>query len=124
MNLSVGDKIRVGKLETVIEDFKNIEENKMVTTPYGEFNIELVEKIEDITPENGLTYAEDYHRVDLEEFVGIVPIRELEDNEEIDNICQIRDERTGITHIGFVIKKWDTASLFTTEWIGSKLAQK
>ena len=70
-----------------------------------------------------LTYAKGYADHDLNNFVGIVPARELEDCEEIDGICQIRDEGTGITHIGFVIKKWDTASLYTTEWIGSKLAQ-
>ena len=123
MELKVGDRIRVGELETVIEYFKGIDEDEMVGTPYGEFNIGLVEKIEDHTPENGLTYAKDYHSVDLQDFVGLVPICELRDNEEIDGICQIMDERTGIWHIGFVVKKWDTASVFTTEWIGSKLAQ-
>jgi len=73
-----------------------------------------------------LKYTEDNHPVfsiDLNNFVGIVPIRELEDNEEIDDICKVMDERTGIWHIGFIIKKWDTASLFTIEWIGSKSAQ-
>jgi len=73
-----------------------------------------------------LKYTEDKHPVfsiDLNNFVGIVPIRELEDNEEIDDICKVMDERTGIWHIGFIIKKWDTASLFTIEWIGSKSAQ-
>jgi len=118
--LKVGDKIRIDKLETVIEYFKAIDENEMVGTPYGEFNIGLVEKIEDHTPENGLTYAKGYHEYDLKDFVGLMPIRELEDNEEIDGICQIKDERTGITHIGFVVKKWDTASIYTSEWIGSK----
>lgn len=70
-----------------------------------------------------LQYAEDYKSIDLNDFVGIVPIRELEDNEEIDGICQIRDDRTGITHVGFVVKVWDTASTFDTIWIGSKLAE-
>jgi len=73
--------------------------------------------------DNELTYVKGYADHDLNDFVGLVPIRELQDCEEIDGICQIRDERTGITHIGFVVKKWDTASVFTTEWIGSKLAQ-
>ena len=70
-----------------------------------------------------LQYVEDYSNIDLNDFVGIVPIRELEGNEELDGICQIRDERTGITHVGFVVKVWDTASIFTIEWIGSKPAK-
>jgi len=123
MNLSVGDRIRVGELETVIEYFKGVDEDEMVGTPYGEFNICLVEKIEDHTFENGLTYAKGYHDYDLKDFVGLVPIRELEDCEEIDGICQIKHTDNNIVHIGFVVKKWDTASVFTTEWIGSKLAQ-
>lgn len=69
-----------------------------------------------------LQYAEDYHSVDLNDFVGIVPIRELEPQEELNGICQIKDERTGITHVGFVVKVWDTASLHNEIWIGSKLA--
>jgi len=73
--------------------------------------------------EEELHYAEDYKSVDLNHFVGIVPIRELESNEEIDGICQIKDERTGITHVGFVVKVWDTASLFDVIWVGSKLAE-
>jgi len=123
MELKVGDRIRVGELETVIEYFKGIDEDEMVGTPYGEFNIGLVEKIEDHTPENGLTYAKGYHDYDLKDFVGLIPIRELEDCEEIDGICQIKHTDNNIVHIGFVVKKWDTASVFTTEWIGSKLAQ-
>ena len=124
MNLKVGDKIRIDKLETVIEYFKgNTEEDEMVGTPYGEFNIGLVEKIEDHTFENGLTYAKGYHDYDLKDFVGLIPIRELEDCEEIDGICQIKHTDNNIVHIGFVVKKWDTASVFTSEWIGSKLAQ-
>jgi len=125
-DLSVGDIIRIDKLETVIEYFKGVDEDEMVGTPYGEFNIGLVEKVDpkDIPSENELTYAEDYHKVDLSDFVGIVPIRELEDNEELDGICQIKDERTGITHVGFAVKVWDTASLFDVIWIGSKLAQE
>lgn len=121
--LKVGDKIRIDKLETVIEYFTGVDEDEMVGTPYGEFNIGLVEKIEDITPENGLTYAEDYQSHNLNHFVGLVPIRELQDCEEIDGIYQIKDERTGITHIGFVVKKWETASIYTSEWIGSKPAK-
>ena len=70
-----------------------------------------------------LKYAPDYKPYDLNDFVGIVPVRELEACEEIDGICQIHEESTGIVYVGFVIKKWDTASVFTTEWIGSKLAQ-
>ena len=123
MELKVGDKVRIDKLETVIEYFKGIDEDEMVGTPYGEFNIGLVEKIEDITPENGLQYAKGYADHDLNQFVGLVPARELEDCEEIDSICQIHEESTGIVYVGFVVKKWDTASVFTTEWIGSKLAQ-
>jgi len=71
-----------------------------------------------------LTYTKGYADHDLNNFVGIVPARELEDCEEIDGICQIHEESTGIVYVGFVIKKWDTASVFTTEWIGSKLAQE
>ena len=71
-----------------------------------------------------LQYAPDYSTRDLKDFVGLVPIRELEDCEELDGICQIHEESTGIVYVGFVIKKWDTASVFTTEWIGSKLAQE
>jgi len=70
-----------------------------------------------------LQYAPDYSTRDLKDFVGLVPIRELEDCEELDGICQIHEESTGIVYVGFVVKKWDTASVFTTEWIGSKLAQ-
>ena len=70
-----------------------------------------------------LTYAKGYADHDLNEFVGIVPARELDACEEIDGICQIHEESTGIVYVGFVVKKWDTASVFTTEWIGSKLAQ-
>lgn len=131
-DLKKGDKIRVGELETVVEyvvyaelDVTNLGSQIMVGTPYGEFNIDLVEKIEEdnITIENGLTYAEDYKAVDLNHFVGIVPIRELESNEELNGICQIKDERTGIMYVGFVVKVWDTASLSTEIWIGSKLAK-
>ena len=67
-----------------------------------------------------LIYDKGYADHDLNEFVGLVPCRELEDNEEIDGICQIRDERTGIWYIGFTIKKWSTASVYSMEWIGSK----
>ena len=70
-----------------------------------------------------LTYAKGYADHDLNNFVGIVPARELDGCEEIDGICQIHEESTGIRYVGFVVKKWDTASIFTTEWIGSKLAQ-
>jgi len=70
-----------------------------------------------------LIYAKGYNDYDLNDFVGLVPARELEACEEIDGICQIHEESTGIVHIGFVVKKWDTASVFTSEWIGSKLAQ-
>jgi len=124
MGLKVGDKVRIDKLETVVEYFTGVDEDEMVGTPYGEFAISLVEKVEEpITPENGLTYAPGYNQYDLKDFVNIVPIRELEDCEEIDGICQIKDERTGTWYIGFVIKKWDTASVFTSEWIGSKLVE-
>ena len=67
-----------------------------------------------------LQYAKGYNDYNLNNFVGLIPIRELEDCEEIDGICQIKDERTGIWHIGFVVKKWETASTYTSEWIGSK----
>lgn len=69
-----------------------------------------------------LQYAPDYNPYDLNDFVSIVPIRELEDCEEIDGICQIRHEGSNVVHVGFVVKKWDTASVYTSEWIGSKLA--
>ena len=58
---------------------------------------------------------------DLTNFVGIVPIRELEPNEELNGISQIKDEHTGITYVGFIVKVWDTASKYNTIWIGSKL---
>jgi hypothetical protein len=118
--LKKGDKIKIGKLETIVDYVTNLDSQIMVGTEYGEINIDLVEKIED----EGLRYAEDYLSHDLNNYVGIVPIRELEANEEIDSICQIRDDRTGITHIGFVVKVWDTATIFNTIWIGSKLAQE
>lgn len=127
MELKVGDRIRVGELETVVESFRGIEGDEqfplMIGTPYGEFHSDLVKKIEEITPENGLHYAEDYKPVDLNHFVGIVPIRKLKSNEELDGICQIRDMGTGIWYIGFTVKVWDTASLNDTIWIGSKLAE-
>ena len=71
--------------------------------------------------DNGLTYAGDYHSYDLNDFMGLVPIRELRDNEELGGICQIKDESTGIVHIGFVVNVWDTASQPSNSiWIGSK----
>ena len=146
-DLKVGDKIRINDLETVVEYFTGVDEDEMVGTPYGEFAIGLVEKLEWGSPigtlynqtdvedalkeaeftfdplDNGLTYAEDYHPLDLKHFVNIIPIRELRDNEELHSICQIRDDRTGTWYVGFVIKKWDTASVYTSEWIGSKLVE-
>lgn len=73
-----------------------------------------------ITPENGLTYAKGYNDYDINDFVGIIPCRPLQANEEIDGICQIKHTDRDIVHVGFVIRKWQTATTFTTEWIGSR----
>ena len=71
--------------------------------------------------DNGLTYAKGYNEYDLNDFVGVVPIRELEPNEVLSGICQIKDESTGITHIGFVVEVLDTASQPSgSVWIGAK----
>lgn len=64
----------------------------------------------------------DNNKYDLADFVGIVPIRELEPNEELDGISQINDKENGITYVVFSVKVWDTASKYNTIWIGSKLA--
>lgn len=80
-------------------------------------------RIDKLETEEELSHAKEYNSVDLNDFVGIVPIRKLENNEEIEGICQINDERTGIIHIGFTVKVWDTVSIFNTIMIGSKLVK-
>ena len=45
-NLKKGDPIKVHTLETVVEDIVTIGEFTMVSTRYGDFNIDIVEKIE------------------------------------------------------------------------------
>lgn len=115
--LKKGDKIKIGELETQVDGFTTITGQKLVSTPYGDFAPELVKKVEEpeYTFENGLTYAKGYHDYDINDFVGIVPCRELEPNEELDGICQIKDESTGFWHVGFVVKRDGNS-----KWIGSR----
>ena len=123
-DLHKGDVIRVGELETIIEYFKGNDEDEMVGTAFGEFNISLVEKVDPKDYKgDGLRYAPGYKEYNLKDFVGVVPIRELYPNEEITGICQIKDERTGIIHVGFVVKVRQTATTFDEVWIGSKPAK-
>lgn len=43
--IKVGDKIRVGQLETICEGFANLNDQRMICTPYGNFAIKLVSRI-------------------------------------------------------------------------------
>ena len=52
--LQEGDKISIGGLRTVVEGFNTIGNDIMVCTPYGEFNITLVQKDYDKTRDLGI----------------------------------------------------------------------
>lgn len=44
-DLKVGDKIRIGALETEIEGFSKIAGQQMVSADYGDFNYDAIQRI-------------------------------------------------------------------------------
>lgn len=44
--LKIGDRIRVGQLETKVKGFSEVAGQQLVATDYGDFNPDLVEKVE------------------------------------------------------------------------------
>jgi hypothetical protein len=44
-DLKIGDRIKIGELETYVEDFTTVAGQRMITTPYGDFTFQIVKKI-------------------------------------------------------------------------------
>ena len=44
-DLKIGDKIKIGELETYVDDFITVAGQRMITTPYGDFSFQIVKKI-------------------------------------------------------------------------------
>jgi hypothetical protein len=42
----IGDKIKIHKLITIIDGFDILNKEIMVSTEYGDFNIDIIEKVE------------------------------------------------------------------------------
>jgi len=46
-DLKVGDRIKIGELETYVDDFTTVAGQRMVSTPYGDFSFQIIKKLDD-----------------------------------------------------------------------------